>query len=504
MRRLVYWAMTVSLLASGSAMAEGCVDPLAAAPLLVAETLDLDALNGFYQASNQCLWTEAASATLQAALARLGEDGLDPAQFHLAALAARNDPAQAAERDLLLTDAALAYARAMAYGRVDTASLSDQIDFPHPAFDPAPSLRAALDQAEVSSWLAQWPPADPHYAALKQALARYSGFGEWNAIAMPDGKPIDPGQHDPVIALVKQRLLAEGEMVAVDAGDKLEGPVLVALKQFQRRHGLPPDGRLGKQSFVALNVPLTDRIGQITANLERWREVARLLPPSRVEVDVAGATVTLMRDGETVSTMRAVVGDPDHQTPMLISTIRDIEINPPWIVPISIIHKEITPRLRRDPGYLAREAMSWQDGRLVQSPGSRNSLGRLKFEFANPFSIYLHDTPEHRLFALDMRARSHGCVRLEHPLDLAQALLEEATPDPIVQAIASGATSRMRLAAEMPVAVLYWSVSVEADGTVDFREDLYHRDARLVAALRSPRHIAAALPEACSGICRKT
>jgi murein L,D-transpeptidase YcbB/YkuD len=504
MRRFLVWAMAASLLVSGSAWAEGCADPLAAAPLLVAEALDLDALTGFYQASDSCLWTDAASATLQAALARLGEDGLDPAQFHAAALEARNDPARAAERDLLLTDAALAYARAMAYGRVDIAALSDQIDFPHPPFDPAPSLRAALDQAGVSAWLAQWPPADPQYDALKRALARYRGFSDWNALAMPAGKPIEPGQHDPVIALLKRRLLAEGELVAADAGDGLDGPVLDALKQFQRRHGLPPDGRLGKQSFLALNLPLTDRIGQIVANLERWREVARLLPPSRVEVNVAAATVTLLRDGEAVSTMRAVVGDPEHQTPMLISTIRDVEINPPWIVPVSIIHKEIVPRLRRDPGYLAREAMSWRDGQLIQSPGSRNSLGRLKFEFANPFSVYLHDTPEHRLFALDMRALSHGCVRLEHPLDLAQALLADATPDPILQAIASGETSRMRLTAAMPVAVLYWSVLVESDGTVDFREDLYHRDARLVAALRAPRHVAAVLPEPCFGICRKT
>jgi murein L,D-transpeptidase YcbB/YkuD len=214
--------------------------------------------------------------------------------------------------------------------------------------------------------------------------------------------------------------------------------------------------------------------------------------------------VAVLRDGETVSSMRAVVGDPEHQTPMLISAIRDVEINPPWIVPVSIIHKEIAPRLRRDPGYLAREAMSWRDGQLVQSPGPRNSLGRLKFEFANPFSVYLHDTPEHRLFALDMRALSHGCVRLEHPLDLAQALLDDATQDPITQAIASGETSRMRLPTAMPVAVLYWSVLVEADGTVDFRDDLYHRDARLVAALRMPRHVAAALSKPCFGICQKT
>ncbi|MEI9987940.1 MAG: L,D-transpeptidase family protein [Aliidongia sp.] len=275
-------------------------------------------------------------------------------------------------------------------------------------------------------------------------------------------------------------------------GDKLDGKVLDALKHFQQRHGLTPDGRLGKQSFAALNVSLAERTGQIVANLERRREVARLLAPTRIEVNVAAATVTVLRDGQAVSMMRAIVGDAEHQTPMLISNIRDVEINPPWIVPASIIKKEIRPKMKRDPDYLAHNEMSWADGQLIQAPGDKNSLGHLKFEFANPFSVYLHDTPMHRLFALDGRALSHGCVRLEHPLDLAQTLLADATPDPIQQAIDSGTTSRMRLPASMPVAVLYWSVLVDPDGTVDFRDDLYKRDARLLAALHKPRRLPSA------------
>ena len=503
MRGLVHWALAALVLPVGlwvqdAGAATGCADPLAALPRLDKLPLDIEGLKGFYsvpdgQAPSPCVWTDDTAALLQATLDKLGEDGLDPEQFHAALLAAQANPADASaaqERDLLATDAALAYARTMATGRVDVASLSDQIYFPQTPYDPAGPLRDALGRGELAAWLGKLVPTDPQYAALKAALAHYRTLAAWQIVPNPGGKALDPGAENPVIPPLKQRLVVEGELDAADKGDTLDGPVLDSLKHFQHRHGLTPDGRLGKGSFAALNVPLAERIGQIVANLERRREVSRLLPPTRIEVNVAAATVTMRRDGEPVSGMRAVVGDAEHQTPMLISNIRDVEINPPWIVPASIIKKEIRPKLKRDPDYLTKNEMAWSDsGQLVQAPGAKNSLGHLKFEFSNPFAVYLHDTPMHRLFALDGRALSHGCVRLEHPLALAQSLLATESPDPIQQAIDSGTTSRMRLATSMPVAVLYWSVLVEPDGTVDFRDDLYHRDARLVAALAKPRRL---------------
>jgi murein L,D-transpeptidase YcbB/YkuD len=490
--------LPVGLWAQDAGAAPGCADPLSALPRLDKVSLDLDALKGFYgvpdgQAPGPCVWTDDMAAVLQATLGKLGEDGLDPEQFHLSDLAVHANPADAAaaqERDLLATDAALAYARAMVTGRVDVATLSDQISFPPLAYDPAGPLRDVLGRGELAAWLVKLVPTDPQYAGLKAALAHYRTLAAWQIVPSPGGKAIDPGSENPVIPALKQRLVVEGELAAADKGDTLDGAVLDALKHFQHRHGLTPDGRLGKGSFAALNVPLAERIGQIVANLERRREVARRLQPTRIEVNVAAATVTVLRDGEAISGMRAVVGDAEHQTPMLISNIRDVEINPPWIVPASIIKKEIRPKLKRDPEYLTKNEMAWSDsGQLIQAPGNKNSLGHLKFEFSNPFDVYLHDTPMHSLFALDGRALSHGCVRLEHPVALAQSLLATESPDPIQQAIDSGTTSRMRLATSVQVAVLYWSVMVEPDGTVDFRDDLYRRDARLVAALAKPRRL---------------
>ncbi len=188
---------------------------------LTAESLDLDSLHGFYQAPALCVWTDETAALLQATLAKLGDDGLDPEQYHATALTNRANPVNsdaAQERDLLATDAALAYARTMASGRVDVASLSDQIDFPHPLFDPVEPLRLALGHGDLTTWLAQLPPPDPQYAALKGALAHYRTLAAWQPVPPPGGKAIDPGMQDPVIPALKQRLVIEGELAAVDAG----------------------------------------------------------------------------------------------------------------------------------------------------------------------------------------------------------------------------------------------------------------------------------------------
>jgi murein L,D-transpeptidase YcbB/YkuD len=184
--------------------------------------------------------------------------------------------------------------------------------------------------------------------------------------------------------------------------------------------------------------------------------------------------------------MNAVVGRPKHDTPILQSTIHTVVINPPWIVPKSIIDKEIKPAIERNPDYLERHHMFWADEQIIQEPGPQNSLGRIKFEFPNNYGVYLHDTPAHALFADVDRAQSHGCVRLEHPLDLAEELLKDNGKWPreaIEDAIRDGTTLRVPLATEMPVTLAYWTAYVDDDGTVEFRPDVYGRDAPLAAIL---------------------
>jgi murein L,D-transpeptidase YcbB/YkuD len=199
--------------------------------------------------------------------------------------------------------------------------------------------------------------------------------------------------------------------------------------------------------------------------------------------------------------MRVVVGAPKHNTPMMTAEVQAVTFNPPWNVPHSIVKNEIAPKLARDPGYLARESLKvvgkHGDGlpMLQQAAGPKSALGRVKFESPNEFAVFLHDTPSRGGFSRADRLLSHGCVRLERPLELAKLLLEgdPAWPEERMQeAIASNKTVRVSLPEAIPMYLLYWTAFVDPQGGVNFREDIYNWDSRLVAALDQSRGLAAA------------
>jgi murein L,D-transpeptidase YcbB/YkuD len=331
------------------------------------------------------------------------------------------------------------------------------------------------------------------------ALARYrvlEAAGGWSDI--PAGPSLHPGKADPRLPLLRARLRVEGDLAEPLPDEAvLDATTVAALKRFQIRHGIGPDGVLGAATLAALNLPVGARIDQIAANLERWRWMGRAIPDSRIEVNIASQTLRVVADGEITMTMRTVVGDPKHWTPLLVATARSILLNPTWTVPASIIKNEIRPKLRREPDYLERNDMQWIGDQLVQAPGPNNSLGRLKLEVRDGFDIYLHDTPGHAAFARDRRALSHGCVRLERPLDLAAELLADRpgwAQDDIQAAIDTGATARVQLGKTVTVVLSYWTVETAPDGAIVFHDDIYGRDARLAAHL--PRGWAAPAPVA--------
>jgi L,D-transpeptidase YcbB len=261
------------------------------------------------------------------------------------------------------------------------------------------------------------------------------------------------------------------------------------VSRFQTAHGLPVDGSVGRLTLAALNVSPALRARQIRWNLERWRSLPRIDAAARVEVNVPAARAVLFADGEPVRVMRAIVGATVHPTPVLRARLTSVLLNPPWIVPDSIIRNEIRPMLKKDPKYLDRFGFAYWDvpggKELVQVPGPRNSLGQVKFEMPNPDDIYMHDTPEQRLFALSRRYTSHGCIRVEDPRGLAEILLasDQWSRDAIDAAIATGQTKSVPLHKSLPVYVLYWTAFVDPDGTVEFRDDIYGRDRRLAEAL---------------------
>jgi L,D-transpeptidase YcbB len=237
---------------------------------------------------------------------------------------------------------------------------------------------------------------------------------------------------------------------------------------------------------------VTVRVAQIRDNLERWRELPRSFSKNRIEVNVPAAWLTVIHDDEPAGlAMRAIVGMPGHPTPVLRAWMNSVLFNPPWNVPPSIVRKEILPKLKRDPKYLARNHYVYVGvpGRsaIQQLPGPDNALGRIKFELPNIFDVYLHDTPSHPLFSRVIRTLSHGCVRLEEPRQLALYVLGGGktiwTLDDIDGAIAEGGTRRVPLAHDIAVYLLYWTAFTDPDGALEFRDDIYGRDARLDAAL---------------------
>ncbi len=484
-------ALALSTL-STSAGQELCRNALAARGALAEAGAATEELDAFYaKAGKACVWSIENADAFLTVVAAAPEHGLDPELFGARLIAARrlasNETARS-ELDLRLTSAALKYATVMTSGLAGLAA-TDTDDSERHALQKKliEELVGALEQHRVAEWLATLPPQTAGYERLKYALSVYRGFdaaGGWETLparlATMSGKKI---AREPMLA---RRLRIEGDLTDDLTGD-VSNPIVEALRHFQARHGLAAKGKLDKATLDVLNVPAHDRALQIAANLERWRAFARLPAATRVEVNAAAATATLYRDNKPVLQMNAVVGRPKHDTPTLQSTIMTVVINPPWIVPKSIIDKEIRPAIARDDDYMQRNRMYWSDdGQLIQEPGPQNSLGQIKFEFPNNYGVYLHDTPAHALFADVDRAQSHGCVRLEHPLDLAEELLRDNPQWPreaIEQAIRDGATVRVPLEEEMPVTLAYWTAYVDDDGTVEFRPDVYGRDAPLAATL---------------------
>lgn len=476
------------------------------------------------QAALQLPWLADGGAQARLALLLLreaGSHGLDPGHYGVEQLERRlpvsADPAAGAAFERDLSEAMLRYLRELRFGR--TPSVYRAPGDGAGRFDAAGYLAAALREGRLARAMQEAAPALPLYRQVQASLAHYRElarlYPEWPPLPAV-GAALAAGSRYTGAALLRERLRLLGDLDESDApagADERYTPALAAaLARFQARHGLAPHGLLDRPSLAALAVPLPQRVAQLELTLERLRWLPPLAPGPVVAVNLPSyrlwAFDTSADEAAAPLEMRIIVGAARTPTPLFIGQMRYLELNPYWNVPRSIVIDEILPKLARNPAYLRRNRMELvssggqvlhADGgagaalragsaRLRQRPGAGNALGAVKFAMPNPDNIYLHSTPSQELFDRARRDLSHGCIRVERPLELAQFVLAgHGNWDiaALAAAIGSGKTRTISLPAPVPVVLFYATAVVDQAGRVEFAEDVYGKDAPLLRALRA-------------------
>jgi L,D-transpeptidase YcbB len=489
----------------------------------------------------------ASAASYVEALRLVVNDGLDPRNYHLEAIdslmaeiaPAQNPQARPVRTDdlvdleMLLTDSFLLCGSHLVHGQVDPETIQSEWFIQGRVEDLTAALERGLADDDPAGALDSLRPAHAVYRGLTEALRRARlavETGGWPAF--PPGPKLRKGDREPRIEALRSCLLAMGDLVPQTAStpppsSAHSGPSMPAygidpalfdaeleeaVKAFQRRHGLAPDGVAGEATASALAVPAAERLTQVLANLERWRWITQNLGDPYILINVADFRVGVVEGGREVLSMPAIVGTAYRRTPAFSGKMTYLEVNPAWHVPPRLAREDILPKVRKDPSYLAdrgfRVFRDWSAGspeidpgsvdwmridpdslsfKFRQDPGPRNSLGRIKFMFPNKFDVYLHDTPDRGLFTRAARDLSSGCIRIERPVDLAAYVLRgdpNWDREKILAALDDNATRVVNLRTPIAVHLLYWTAWMGDDGKTQFRGDIYLRDAALFEALR--------------------
>ncbi len=494
------------------------------------------ALTHFYEARNFNLaWgSYNARRQLAQAISEVSDQGLNPTDYHhetIAALALQPEGASEqelqADLDLVLSDAFLLLASHLQDGKVNPQSIDAEWAANRYERDMHTVLDTALREDDIHQALQTLRPSSPNYQRLVSARRTLTTLlGQpWPAL---ESKPsIRPGDNDPRLPEIRRRLMllgdiptadndAQDEFDAIFTSERYTDELIRAVPAFQARHGLEPDGIIGRQTFTALNRLPVERIRQLDANLERWRWLPEDLGETYVLVNIAGFDMVLVRNGEEVQRQKVIVGGPYRQTPVFSDRIRYLAFNPTWTVPRKLMIEDQLPLIRRDPDYLTRMNFKVYQGwgadrmeidpatidwhslsrdnfpyQLVQEPGPYNAMGQVKFMFPNQYDVYLHDTPGQSLFGRTERTLSSGCIRVEKPMELAEWLLEgnsNWSRQNIDRAIEMREPVNAVLRTPVTVHLQYWTVWVDSLGIIQFRNDIYGRDQKLIDALRMDAH----------------
>ncbi|MEO7084198.1 MAG: L,D-transpeptidase family protein [Gemmatimonadaceae bacterium] len=413
---------------------------------------------------------------------------------------------QLANADVLLSAAFAALGENMLTGQFQPSALNQNWHI-NPLEERVDSaLVLTLREDDLAAGLVRMRPQDPGYDSLRTALVAFRekvSHGGWAANSVPQGKILKRGDAAPQSRLdsLRARLRAEGFLndSGATGGSASKGrsnrsvydaSLAAAVAQFQAHHGIGVDSMLGKETVDAMNVPSQYRLAEIAANLERYRWMPRSLGSRYVLVNVPEFRLIAYDSAKQSLEMKVIVGQEyeDKATPVFSDSMEYLVFRPYWNVTPDIASKEIFPKMRADPNYLAAnnmEVYSDHGRRAVrQLPGPKNSLGLVKFMFPNDFNIYLHDTPNGELFKKDVRAFSHGCIRVENPSALAQWALGWSAER--VDSLMHGTTDNktVKLQSKIPVYIVYFTTYVR-DGQLYFGNDLYERDSKLVEQIES-------------------
>ena len=512
--------------AASLAMADAASDPAAQALKILlaaqpkagsfAEKRDRAALAEFYaERDYQPVWmvdgTYAPQArAVMARIAAADEDGLDPAAYRLPpATIGAATPAGAeiaASVDLVLSQAVLLYARQAYAGRLDPSSISKLITIKPLLPDPIEVLASVSSAGDGAAAIAAFNPPHEGYQRLKKALAEARATETGPRLArVPEGKSMKLGLADPRVPLLRARLEVPAPSEAPEVYDEA---LAAAVKSFQSRKGLTADGIAGNATVAYVNGTGRSHSAEIIANMERWRWLPRDLGAFYVIANVPEYLVRVVENGQVVHTTRTVVGKMTNQTPIFSDQMESIVVNPSWNVPASITTKEMLPAARRDPGYISRkgyQVLANVDGKyrqidpqmvdwssvnprqimIRQPPGDDNALGSVKFLFPNEHSVYLHDTPSKSFFKRDARALSHGCVRVQDPLEFADVLLahQGGWTKQRLRKMIGGKEKWINLPNRIPIHLTYFTAFVEDSGTLETRPDVYGFNDRVEKAL---------------------
>lgn len=450
-------------------------------------------------------------------------DGLNPDDYHVDYIRQNvikyrsryDDPFHVAIADIIMTDALLTYRTHLKYGKLNRTNfqavwsdtsvvIKDEILNP---------LYRHLTNATLSQWVNDARPKLKRYEELRTLFVQYDsihkGGGHLEKLKYP-GNLLKPGDSIPEVTDLKKHLIANAYSLP-DTNAVYNEELEEAIKDVQILNGLEADGVVGKETYRAVNITIRERLDILRVNMERLRWLHSELPEDYLIVNIASFYLHLVRNDTINHYCRVVVGKDHKQTPTFRANVSHIVINPTWHIPYSIISQEILPKLKSDDNYLQdRNMILYQNNTplnpdkvnfkqysahnfpyaIVQQPGSRNALGKVKFMFASPYAIYLHDTPSKSLFNRSERAFSHGCIRVEKPFLLAELLLNDPYYDlkTIKKIVASKKTQTIHLKERIPIILIYMTCDDNKDdGRISFYKDIYGRDKQVLDALNTKR-----------------